>query len=260
MAAGGDGFDAAEVHLPAAQRALVAAVTAAGTPTVAVIVAGRPHGVGSVAGMCDALVYAWYPGPTGGLAIADLVLGDREPVGRLPVSLPRSSAVLPVAYNERLEWTVRYVDAEAAAEFPFGAGLGYTTWALGTAVDASAYGGDTTAYGGLENAALAARLSNTGRRRGSTVVQLYARVRRPGLLPRKAVLAGFIRVTMGAGASEEIRVGIAADAIPGLGLAPGDTATVDLWLSLDGAGEPTAPTAPTASVRTVATGVRVMGT
>lgn len=171
----------------------------------------------------------------------------------------RSSAVLPVAYNERLEWTVRYVDAEAAAEFPFGAGLGYTTWALGTAVDASAYGGDTTAYGGLENAALAARLSNTGRRRGSTVVQLYARVRRPGLLPRKAVLAGFIRVTMGAGASEEIRVGIAADAIPGLGLAPGDTATVDLWLSLDGAGEPTAPTAPTASVRTVATGVRVMG-
>ena len=61
MATGGEGFDAAEVHLPAAQRALVAAVTAAGTPTVAVIVAGRPHGVGSVAGMCDALVYAWYP-------------------------------------------------------------------------------------------------------------------------------------------------------------------------------------------------------
>lgn len=61
VATGGDGFDAAEVHLPAAQRALVAAVTAAGTPTVAVIVAGRPHGVGSVAGMCDALVYAWYP-------------------------------------------------------------------------------------------------------------------------------------------------------------------------------------------------------
>jgi beta-glucosidase len=100
-------------------------------------------------------------------------------------------------------------------------------------------------------------LSNTGRRRGSTVVQLYARVRRPGLLPREAVLAGFIRVTMDAGASEEIRVGLAAEAIPGLGLAPGDTATVDLWLSLDGAGE---PTSPSASVRTVATGVRVMGT
>jgi beta-glucosidase len=130
VAAGGEGFDAAEVELPAAQRALVDAVTATGTPTVAVIVSGRPHGVGSVAAACDAVVYAWYPGPTGGDAIADLVLGDREPVGRLPVSLPRRSAVLPVAYNERLEWTARYVDAEAAAEFPFGAGLGYTAWEL----------------------------------------------------------------------------------------------------------------------------------
>jgi len=148
--------------------------------------------------MCDALVYAWYPArPAASRSpISYSATGSRSAGCR---SRSRgSSAVLPVAYNERLEWTVRYVDAEAAAEFPFGAGLGYTTWALGTAVDASAYGGDTSAYGGLENAGLAARLSNTGRRRGSTVVQLYARVRRPGLLPRKAVLAGFIRVTMGA--------------------------------------------------------------
>src|SRR6185312_2392809 len=160
-ATAGEGFDAAEVRLPQAQRDLAAAVAGAarpGTPIVAVIVSGRPHGIGSIAAAADAVLYAWYPGPAGGTAIAELILGDREPVGRLPVSLPSGSAVLPVAYNERLETTRRYIDADAAAEFPFGAGLGYTTWTLeprdvGTAV-----------------------LTNTGQRPGTQVVQLYARV------------------------------------------------------------------------------------
>jgi beta-glucosidase len=243
-ATSGEGFDAAEVELPAAQRDLAAAVAATGTPTVAVIVSGRPHGVGSVAAACGAVVYAWYPGPTGGHAIADLVLGGREPVGRLPVSLPRSSAVLPVAYNERLEWTARYVDAEAHAEFPFGAGLGYTTWTLGPASvppDAPPYGGDPVPYGELRKATLTARVSNTGARRGSTIVQLYARVRSPGLLPRRAVLVGFTRVTLDAGTDADVRVGVAPDASPALGLTADAPGTIDLWLSVDGAGEPVHP-------------------
>jgi beta-glucosidase len=232
VATTGEGFDAAEVELPAAQRHLVDAVVSTGTPTIAVIVSGRPHGVGHVAATCDAVLYAWYPGPTGGRAIAELIFGGREPVGRLPVSLPRSSAVLPAAYNERLESTVRYVDAEAAAEFPFGAGLGYTTWALGPAAVAALSGA------GLGDLGLTAVLHNTGPRAGTQVVQLYARALVPGLVPRRAVLVGFARVVAAAGSRTEVCVRISPDAVPVLNLPPGEPAALDLWLSVTGAGEP----------------------
>ena len=133
----GEGFDAAEVELPLAQRELVVAVAQArrpGVPLIGVVVSGRPLGIGVLAEHCDVVVYAWYPGPDGGHAIAELVLGEREPTGRLPVSLPRSSGTLPVAYDERIEVTRRYVDSEARALFPFGAGLGHTRWSLGAPV------------------------------------------------------------------------------------------------------------------------------
>ncbi len=233
MATTGEGFDAAEVELPAAQRDLVDAVVASGTPTVAVVVSGRPHGIGHVADACDAVLYAWYPGPDGGRAIAEIILGGHEPEGRLPVSLPGSSAVLPVAYNERLEVTRRYVDAEAAAEFPFGAGLGFTTWELGPAVMPA----DRVPASALPGTYVTATVRNTGARHGTQVVQLYARVRTPGLVPRRAILVGFTRVTLDPGAEREVTVAIEPDAVPGLGLA----ATLDLWLSTTGAGEPADP-------------------
>ncbi len=233
----GEGFDAAEVRLPAAQLSLTSAVTSTGTPTVAVIVSGRPNGIDEVAQSCDAVLYAWYPGPLGGRTIAELILGTREPVGRLPVSLPSSSAVLPVAYNERLENTLRYVDAEAAASFPFGSGLGFTGWTLGPA-EASAPRATVNA---LPQVSLTAALRNTGPRRGTQVVQLYARARAAGRVPRRAVLLGFTRTTLDADSDQEVTVTIEPDALPGLGLAPDETGTLDLWLSIQGAGEPTTP-------------------
>jgi beta-glucosidase len=259
VATSGEGFDAAEVELPAAQRDLVAAVAAAGTPTVAIIVSGRPHGIGAVTAACDAVLYAWYPGPTGGTALAEVVLGGREPTGRLPVSLPRSSAVLPAAYNERLEVTARYVDAEAAAEHSFGAGLGYTTWALGrpaidsaapadpatAAVDPVAASGPAAAYStavaDLARVSVSAAVTNTGSRPGTQVVQLYGRVLVAGRVPRRACLLGFTRLTAEPGAAGQVAVAIEADALPGLGIGPGETGTLLVWLSLTGAGEPADP-------------------
>jgi beta-glucosidase len=229
VATTGEGFDAAEVMLPAVQRDLVDAVTATGTPTVAVIVSGRPLGVGAVADRCAAVLYAWYPGPTGGAAIAGVILGGREPVGRLPVSLPGRSAILPVAYNERLESTARYIDAEAAADFRFGAGLGLTTWALGPVAVSGT---------GLETLAATARLTNTGSRAGTQIVQMYARAMVPGLLPRRSVLLGFARLTVPAGAGTEVRVTVEPDAIAGLGLPAGHPAKLSVWLSIDGAAGP----------------------
>ena len=192
-------------------------MAATGAPVVTVVVSGRPHGVARRG--TGAPVYAFYPGPDGGPAIADVVLGGREPTGRLPVSLPRASGVLPVAYNERLETTLRYVDADAAAAFPFGAGLGYTTWELGP-----------PAVRGLT---VTATVTNTGPRAGATVVQLYGRVRVPGILPRRAVHLGHTRVALDAGEAGEVRVAVEPDARPAL-----DGGRVELWLSVAGAGEP----------------------
>ena len=215
VATAGEGFDVAEVQLPAAQLNLLDAVTATGTPTVAVVVAGRPHGIDRVADACAAVLYAWYPGPEGGQAIADLLLGGREPTGRLPVSLPRSSGVLPVAYNERVENTQSYVDFPAAPRFPFGAGLGYTTWRLGCPE--------------VRGGAVTVSLCNTGKRCGTQVVQLYGRHRVTGVQPRRAILLGY-QVVMAA-AGEECAVRIVPECV-----APGGD--LDVWVSITGAAEP----------------------
>ncbi len=232
----GEGYDVAEVELPAPQRALVDAVAATGTPTVAVVVSGRPLGIARVAEACGAVLYAWYPGPDGGAAVADVLAGHREPLGRLPVSLPATSGTLPVAYDERLESALRYVDAEARPVFGFGAGLGYASFALGDASVAEAY----------PDLVVSAPLANTSERDGSTVVQLYGRARVPGLVPRRAVLLGFAEATLAAGASATVAVPLLPDAVAALG--EPDRGELDLWLSLDGPGEPAEPlTAPLTS-------------
>jgi len=203
-----------------------------------VVVSGRPLGIGVLAEHCDVVIYAWYPGPDGGRAIAELALGDREPTGRLPVSLPRSSGTLPVAYDERIEVTRRYVDGEARALFPFGAGLGHTRWSLGApVVSATAVTPDE-----LPGLGVRVSLSNDGQRAGSQVVQLYARMSLPGIVPRRAILVGFERVRLDAGASAEVTVAVRGDALAGLGLGdvvddlqgPGIEGLLELWCSIDG--------------------------
>jgi beta-glucosidase len=123
---------------------------------------------------------------------------------------------------------VRYVDAEAAAAFPFGAGLGYTTWTLGPGTASTE---PTTS--------VSAPLTNTGVRRGTQVVQLYARVHVAGLLPRRAILAGFTHVTLDPGETAEVRVAVEPDAY--FGISPGATGTLELWPSITGAGDPAEP-------------------
>ena len=225
-ATSGEGFDVAEVTLPEAQLALVAAVAATRTPIVAVVIAGRPHAIGAVLEHADAVLFAGYPGPEGGDAIADLVLGDREPVGRLPVSIPRSSGVLPATYDERIEGTKRYVDEDAAPLFPFGAGLGYTRWALGAA----------TVSGDWPECMLTVPLTNTGARRGAQVVQLYGRALVPGIASRRAVLLGSTHVTADAGSTTAVTVPVDPDALAHLG--DPVAGRVLLWASVTGAGEP----------------------
>jgi beta-glucosidase len=179
------------------------------------------------------VLVAWNPGPDGGRTVTELIMGDREPAGRLPVSLPRSSATLPVAYNERLETARRYVDAETGTDFPFGSGRGYTSWLLG----------EPELSPGDEPAALtvSATLTNTGERAGRQLVQLYGRALVPGLLPRRAVLLGFIGIEAAAGAESVVAVPVDPDALPGLGLPADGGLSLELWLSIDGPARPEKP-------------------
>lgn len=173
----GEGVDLAGLRLPADQRALFDAVTASGTPTVVVLVQGRPHAVPELAERAGALLTAWYPGPWGGEAIAEVLLGHTEPTGRLPVSVPRSAAQLPVHYNHKDTEYGGYADESAEPQFAFGHGLSYTSFAYGPPR--------------LSGHTVEVDITNTGARPGRTVAQLYLRRLRTPVWPRTLELRAF---------------------------------------------------------------------
>ncbi|MCX4767705.1 glycoside hydrolase family 3 C-terminal domain-containing protein [Streptomyces sp. NBC_01275] len=193
----GEGVDLAGLRLGEAQHALLDAVTATGTPTAVVLVQGRPHAVPEAADRAAALLTAWYPGPWGGDAVAEVLLGLTDPAGRLPVSMPRSAAQLPVYYNHKDTEYGRYVDESAEPLFSFGHGLSYTTFA---------YGEPRVAGRTVE-----VDVVNTGERHGRTVVQLYIRRLRTPTWPRTLELCAFEGVALAPGQCRTVGMRLAAD-------------------------------------------------
>ncbi|HKT06153.1 MAG TPA: glycoside hydrolase family 3 N-terminal domain-containing protein, partial [Rugosimonospora sp.] len=200
---GGEGVDVAEVTLPPAQLELARAVAATGTPTVAVLIQGRPHALADLPELCPAILCAWYPGPDGGTAVARALFGEVNPGGRLPVSIPRCSAVLPVVYNAREHGNPTYRDVPERVAFGFGAGTGYTTVEyrdLRVSPDeipaARLRQGDTVA--------VRVRLANTGTVAGDEVVQVYTRRLVTRVWPRTRELKGFRRVALAPGEEAEV--------------------------------------------------------
>ncbi|MGW1314711.1 glycoside hydrolase family 3 N-terminal domain-containing protein [Streptomyces sp. NPDC002426] len=201
----GEGVDLAGLALPEGQSALLDAVAATGTPVVVVLVQGRPHALPDLTGRAAAVLSAWYPGPWGGRAVADVLFGAAEPQGRLPVSVPRSAAQLPVFYNGKDHGYRGYVDQPATPVHPFGHGLSYTTVEYGAprlslpsvAVDRF---GD-----GTQPLSCTVRVTNTGGRPVRETVQLYVRRVLGGTSwPRVRELRGFVRVELAPGGSTEV--------------------------------------------------------
>ncbi|MFJ5302402.1 glycoside hydrolase family 3 N-terminal domain-containing protein [Streptomyces sp. NPDC088350] len=190
----GEGVDLAGLGLGRAQHALLDAVTATGTPTAVVLIQGRPHVVPERAG---ALLTAWYPGPWGGEAIAEVLLGLAEPIGRLPVSVPRSVAQLPVHYNHKDIEYGGYVDADAEPLHSFGHGLSYTSFAYGT----PCLSGDTVEV----------EVTNTGKRHGRSVVQLYVRRQLTPVWPRTLELHAFQGVELAPGECRRVEITLGTD-------------------------------------------------
>ena len=195
----GEGFDRATLTLLGRQQELLEALKATGKPLVVVYIEGRPLDKRWCAEHADALLTAYYPGEQGGNAIADVLFGDCNPAGRLPVSVPRDAGQLPIYYNRPQPAAHDYVEMPAAPLYPFGHGLSYTTFDYSDlAVTPSADGGHNVAF----------TLTNTGTRRGDEVVQLYIRHRTASVAQPERELRAFDRVTLEAGQSRRVTLHI----------------------------------------------------
>ncbi|WP_327239339.1 glycoside hydrolase family 3 C-terminal domain-containing protein [Streptomyces sp. NBC_01318] len=212
----GEGVDLAELRLPVGQSALLAAVAATGTPVVMVLVQGRPHALPDLADRAGAVLSAWYPGPWGGRAVADVLFGAAEPVGRLPVSVPRSAAQLPVFYNGKDHGYRGYVDQPATARHAFGHGLAYTSVEYGAprlsrACVAVAEFDAYAPRGVAEPLLCTVEVHNTGDRSVCETVQLYVRRLLGGTSwPRVRELRGFARIELLPGERAEVSFPVGA--------------------------------------------------
>ncbi|MFC4243225.1 beta-glucosidase [Gryllotalpicola reticulitermitis] len=195
----GEGNDAESLELPGVQRELVEAVVRTGTPTVLVLLTGRPYAVGwALDGGPAAVLQAFFPGEGGGLAIADVITGATNPSGRLPVSMPRSTGAQPYTYlHPILGGSSDVTSTDATPLRPFGFGLGYTSFAYdGFELDESvAAGGSFTA---------SVTVTNTGERAGADVVQLYGRDVHGSIVRPVEVLVGYARVELEPGESRRV--------------------------------------------------------
>lgn len=183
----GEGFDRATLDLLGRQNELLQALKKTGKPLVVVYIEGRPLNKNWADANADALLTAYYPGEQGGNAIADVLFGDYNPAGRLPVSVPRHVGQLPVYYNQPRPVAHDYVEMSAKPLYPFGYGLSYTSFEYS---DLSITAGQVSF-----------KVTNTGSRKGDEVVQLYVSNTGTSVVQPERQLIGFERVTLDAGES-----------------------------------------------------------
>ncbi len=161
----GEGFDRATLDLLGDQLKLLKAVVKTGKPVVLVLIKGRPLNLNWAAENAPAIIDAWYPGQEGGNAIADVIFGDYNPAGRLPVSVPKSVGQLPVYYNWRFPEKHNYIELDAKPLYSFGYGLSYTTFDY----QQLKISNDTD----KQSVTVTFNLKNTGTTAGDEVVQVY---------------------------------------------------------------------------------------
>jgi len=208
----GEAASRASLGLPGVQQQLLEAVAATGTPVVLVLMNGRPLILEWASDHVPAIVETWFLGIEAGNATADVLFGDVNPSGRLPVTFPRVLGQIPLYYNHRNtgrppdpnnKYTSKYIDVPVTPRYPFGYGLSYTTFA----------------YSNLKLSAARARVSdtltatvtvtNSGSREGTEVVQLYVRDEVASVSRPVRELKAFKRVTLKPGESRAVELRVA---------------------------------------------------
>ncbi len=186
----GEGFDRATLDLLGRQMELLEALKKTGKPLVVVYIEGRPLNKNWADENANALLTAYYPGEQGGNAIAEVLFGDYNPSGRLPMSVPRHVGQLPVYYNKPAPAAHDYVEMSAKPLYPFGYGLSYTTFEYS---DLTVTGLDATF-----------KVTNTGNHKGDEVVQLYLHQDLSTVVQPERQLKAFERITLDPGETREV--------------------------------------------------------
>lgn len=195
----GEFRDRSDLRLPGRQEELILRTAATGKPTVVVIVGGSAVTMDAWIDSVDAVLMAWYPGEAGGLAIADLLLGTRNPSGRLPITFPRNEGQLPLTYNHFP--TGRgddYVDGTGQPLFPFGYGLSYTRFAY------SDLRLSRSTFNAQDSVVISFQLKNVGDVAGEEVVQLYTHDELASVARPVKELKGFQRVALAPGETRTV--------------------------------------------------------
>lgn len=184
----GESRDLATLVLPGNQQKLLEAVCATGKPVILVLQAGRPYNLSYAAKHCKAILVNWLPGQEGGLATADVLFGDYNPAGRLPMTFPQDVAQLPLYYNFKTSGRgYDYVDMTYYPLYPFGYGLSYTTFT---------YSELKTTLNSDGAVDVVASVTNTGKVTGDEVVQLYITDMYASVKTRVMELKDFKRITL----------------------------------------------------------------
>jgi beta-glucosidase len=199
--------DAADLRLMGQQDDLVDAMLETGKPVVAVLVNGRPQAIPRVAERVHAILEAWYAGQEGGTAIAEVLFGEVNPGGKLPVTFPRDTGQLPVYYNRRPTSFRSYVDMTRQPLWVFGYGLSYTTFSIGNLKVTP----ESIRPGG--RADVSVDVTNTGMRAGDEVVQLYIHDMISSVTRPVKELAGFERVTLKPGEKRTVTFSLGPEAL-----------------------------------------------
>lgn len=214
----GEAKSRTDISLPGQQEALFNALKATGKPVVVVMLAGRPLVFNSIADKADAIVYAWFPGSEGGNAVANVLFGDYNPSGKLPITFPRSVGQIPISYaqyntgrpvldDKNIVYRSAYIDSVNTPRYAFGHGLSYTNFkysglALSSAVMA-----------GMQKVTLSFDLSNSGKVEGTEIAQLYLRDMVSSVVRPLKELKGFQKVRLKPGETRRVSFTIDRDTL-----------------------------------------------
>ncbi len=209
----GEAASRASLDLPGRQQELLEAVVALGKPVVLVLLNGRPLAVSWAAGHVPAILEAWEPGSEGGHAVADVLFGDANPGGKLPVTFPRKTGQAPLYYARTLThspegspmYNARYWDGDVSPLYPFGFGLSYTTFSI----DNLKVSSPQVKVG--DSLTVTSDVTNTGAVAGDEVVQLYIHQKAGSDSRPMRELKGFERVTLEPGAKKTVTFRLGPD-------------------------------------------------
>ncbi|WP_211236232.1 glycoside hydrolase family 3 N-terminal domain-containing protein [Aliagarivorans marinus] len=201
----GEGSDADSLNLPGVQQQLIDTALDSGKPVVVIVTGGRPYNLGRAEQEAAAILYGWAPGQEGARAMADALVGQVNPSGRLSVSIPKNVGAVPYYYNHKLKSGGTPIAYHFGSNYHFGYGMSYTQF------DYSDFQLQASELGHSDTIKLSVTIRNSGEHNGAEVAQLYVRDNYASLVRPVRELKGFAKVELAAGESKRVSFRLPVD-------------------------------------------------